>query len=1308
MANSCVYVPSKGKTLFKQLRNQFGYSQAVPIFYTAIHPDFVKQYEGLELDSEGIPTYNSLMRNKYIQEMLEVNAVIASLQKNFLEVDDTQQNYDSELNSAMNFNKTSPFNDKYIAYVQKNNNKLRVTIAEKTLESMDTFKRQYGTNLLNKRLADIFKPIGITVGKLSKIEEDAGRVGLTDFSMATKLTQDFSSIIKVANNMEGTQAISEEFSHLIIGTFIEEPLVQRALTLLVNNPELLKSLLGDQYEDVVKFNEGDMTLVAEEALGQLFKESLLEESTGLKSPVFDRMMQKLIKNFSKYDVTDLQNILNEVTASMSNLAKDILNSTKNITEEDILRNKRIVRLNALSKTVDINTEILKDALKIEQKRKAITKGTVKKKAEDTIKLINTYLSPNSDTVFGILQYAKSAIEQMQSLETQYADIGNMEVTQKFSLLRKSLLYSQSYGQFISALTKAIGQAKENQEEGLLKEYTINDNVINLEILVKELNNLSSSLAETFFRHAKPALIAFFKPFFGELVTIKSGPNKGDSITVEKLIERANSDISITDLWLDSMGDSADTLLQLFDAAVKKAKDNAREETIRNITAIQALRIDAERLGITDFEYIFERDSEGNKTGNYISEVNYGQYQLDRKNFIEEVNKKYGKNPTGEQAKNKIEEIRAWNKIHTISFSQPNPDFYHNKEYDKLQGTDKMKILNRFYDIKGRFDALLPGNRVSLTKAIQLRKSGTQRFIESASSPSTLFDNIKESIKDALIEQEDDDTLFGDTSTKNLTTFDNKEFMTIPVLYTNRLKNPEELSDDVFASLMSYGYMANTYKEVSDILDPLEVGRTFVKSDNREVTKTRGFQKIEGVVIDNESSNIAAKLDYFMASQVYQRYLADSGAWEILGKNVNKQKFVGLLLKGSSLAQQGFNYLANIANTTTGVAMQNIEAACGQHFNIKELFQADKEYIAAMKDFMPELNSRLKTNKLSLFTEKLNIKQDYEQRVRNKQKSNWLERIFGQQIAFFGQEAGDHWLYHRTAIAMCCRMKVYVGKMEVSLWDALEIKNVYKDNNEIKELVVPEGTRLVSTGELVNFSDIGRKIMHVNHGLFGIYNKEDQNKANSVIGGKLLQQYRKWIKPQMNKRFQAGQHSVVMNEFEEGYYRTVVRLGGEILRGKVQFVECFESLDDWERQNILRAVTELFQTFCIWALANWVEWPDDKKRPWALKLAEYSVKRLAHETGGLTPSTIMIGENLKTIKEPIAMVGLLQDCLNLFNSVLDPSDWTDEISSGPYKGLSTVEKNFIKSPIPIVAQYRQISKFAKEIDNSMIYYTRPSY
>jgi hypothetical protein len=38
----------------------------------------------------------------------------------------------------------------------------------------------------------------------------------------------------------------------------------------------------------------------------------------------------------------------------------------------------------------------------------------------------------------------------------------------------------------------------------------------------------------------------------------------------------------------------------------------------------------------------------------------------------------------------------------------------------------------------------------------------------------------------------------------------------------------------------------------------------------------------------------------------------------------------------------------------------------------------------------------------------------------------------------------------------------------------------------------------------------------------VYNEEDSNAASRVIMGRLLQQYRKWIKPQFNKRFQKAQ------------------------------------------------------------------------------------------------------------------------------------------------------------------------------------------
>jgi hypothetical protein len=85
---------------------------------------------------------------------------------------------------------------------------------------------------------------------------------------------------------------------------------------------------------------------------------------------------------------------------------------------------------------------------------------------------------------------------------------------------------------------------------------------------------------------------------------------------------------------------------------------------------------------------------------------------------------------------------------------------------------------------------------------------------------------------------------------------------------------------------------------------------------------------------------------------------------------------------------------------------------------------------------------------------------------------------------------------------------------------------------------------------------------------------------------------------------------------------------------------------------------------------------------------------------------MLQENLKTFKSPLPSLTTMQNGLNVILSAVDPSDWTDEISSGPYKGLSTFEKNIIKSPIPIVAQYRQIDKFVSDIDNSINYYARP--
>ena len=43
--NYCTYVPSKGKSLFRELKKQFGYQTARGIFLRAINPEFIRDFK---------------------------------------------------------------------------------------------------------------------------------------------------------------------------------------------------------------------------------------------------------------------------------------------------------------------------------------------------------------------------------------------------------------------------------------------------------------------------------------------------------------------------------------------------------------------------------------------------------------------------------------------------------------------------------------------------------------------------------------------------------------------------------------------------------------------------------------------------------------------------------------------------------------------------------------------------------------------------------------------------------------------------------------------------------------------------------------------------------------------------------------------------------------------------------------------------------------------------------------------------------------------------------------------------------------
>ena len=1295
---SCTYIPSKGADLFRQLKKQFGYELARDIFLRAISPKFINDFrKTLSLDTEGIPSFESVMNNPWIKNFIGKARMLKSL-NTFKPLEDTVDNFNIALEEAYAFNNNSQYED-YIATVEyTEDGKILTTVSPKSEAAIEKFNNQYGTYKLNKSLASIFEELGITIGHLTNAEVSAGRVGHIEFSKAKRIAQDFKSMIRVANNLEGAEAISEEFSHLVIELFKAEPLVVRAFNALRTNRDALEQILGDDFNAVYDYHNGNLEQVAEEALGHLLQKNLLANTVETKyNSLFGRIKNFIISKFKNFKLSDIDKAIQEADNAMNSLAKKIMTNTLQATKEDVDNIDRDASFNALSKRVERNINILKNAIQVETKRFKINEGV----DEDVIKLLLSSLKKlsgeNSDTVLGLATYAESAINELTGLYEGLKDTNSMTLNEKAIQLRNVLQYLQSYARFIEELTTAY-----NEERDLY------DNIFNLEIidettlgdLFDSLNSLNTKLSNEF----KIQSITLFSEFIEDYI---------DKLDIEarELIQNATSDIGFIDRWLQSMEESSDVLLKVFDLVAKKAKAKARHSTIKTIQKIQAWMLKAESLGYTEFEWMFEHNSNGDKTGNYISEVNIGEFEMQLNLFLKNLDAKYGKNPSGEQAKKKIAEKKEWLDKYSFEYANkryPKNDMWRNAEYDSLSSEQK-SLLQEFKNIKAELDTLIPESKVTSNLAIQIRKSKGQRFIESATSPSQIFENIKNGFRSSFYDSEDDDQIFGATVRRGLTNFDGTEYMVLPIHYTNRLKNPNELSTDVVGSLMAYAYMCHQYSELENIIHPMEIGRTIVK-EMRKVKQTRGnnplVERVEALgetyyndIVHTDGTNIIKKLDDFFESQIYQRYIKDEG---VVGK-FNIAKTVNKALEYSAMAQLGFNWLANIANIAQGICMSNIEVAAGQYFKFTELLKADKEYASLMVDYIPEIGSRVKTNKLSLISQYFNLKQDFTGKIRRSNKKNLLERIFGSHVAFLGQEAGDHWLYHRAAIAHMIHTKILVNGTEMSVWDALRIEDAAVGHG-IKEVVMDEAYNL--DGTKFDKDIFGMQIATLNHNLFGIYNEEDANAANRISLGRMLMQYRKWMVPLYKRRFGSETVDITTGERYRGYYRTFWKVLQELKRGEVQLGMLRNQLSERDWQDVKRAIFELIQFFAAWGASEFIDWPDDKERPWGLKLGEYATHRLAHELGGLTPSLAMVNETLKTVKTPFAMLSAVQNAAHLVASLIDPRDYVDELQSGPYKGMSTLEKNFIKAPLPGIAQYRQVDKFVGDLDNSIMYYLRP--
>jgi hypothetical protein len=1319
---SCTFAPKKGTDLFYEIKKEVGYDKAWEVIGILNNSKFKEDFkDSLTFNSEGFPSFEETMKNPYIQEVLGIDNTRKILQKDFKELEDTFDNYKMALHQAKEFN-LGEHSEKFTAVVKNENGKLRVTILPRTETAIEEFNNQFASTMLNEKLERILSPIGVSYGMLSEAEQLAGRIGSVDFSVVKRMAEDSISMIHVANNMEGVNALSEEYTHLIVAAFRDTPLMQRLINSLTYHPDIIQEILGDEYDDNLTYHQGNMEIMAEEAVGKLLRDHFMREVAGTGYLV-QRLKSYIYSKFKDIDTNEIAQAMIDSENALSQLAKDILSGKEKVDLSQV--KERNLQLNALSERIERNMKILEEAMITEHKRGILSED------EQIPKRLN-YLQNamnQGDEKFTITAIAKYAYEAVGALIGANTLISRPESdpNKKMKNIRSAKITLDSYGKFVHALNLLIAEEEHLSKDPnvepdlrsmLIGTFNVTDkdgNIVEVDLgnSLRALNNLVNQIGAVVSKEAIDAYAEFLKPILGERVAYELGKKAGTSVAVKDLLESADSDISFFDMWVDSMADSKDVILQSFDTIIKKAKDAAQADAIEDINRIQRLYRKAKEKGITNFEFAFERDRNGNKTGYYISEVNERQWEADRLKMEEDLSAKYGDNPTGAERDAKNAERKAWHSTHSLLANDQyvvNPDVYHNSDYDTLT-SDEKAILEEFKAIKDELDAVLPEKDVAENKAIQIRKSVSMRFLESLSSPSTMLDNLKNHLADELLDREDDNQLFGENTRQSLTDFSGREHRVLPVLYTHMLRNPNEISTDIFGSLIAYAAMARKYEQLNKIVDSIEVGRMVMEERDKRVQETRGDSGlVEGLrtgrgpisqkIFKRQGTNMMQKLEEFLDAQLYGRTQKDEGVKTIFGFNFNKAKVGNKILSIASVAQLAYNGLAQLASAAQGIAMINIEAAAGEYFNAKQLAAADAEYISLMGKFIAELGSPMPSNKLALFDRAINFKGDFFKNAKQADMRKLMQRLLGKQFGFLGQEAGDHWLYNRVAIAMAKARIVKVNGVEMSLWDAIEYRE------EDMYLGLPEGTINATTGKEITLQSFGREIQEVNKELFGLYNDEDSMAANRYIMGRALIQYRKYMRPLWNKRFGGHRKSNVTGRDYEGFYVTAGKVFLEMATRKRALFDFSSNLTDHQKKNLIRAVFEVVQFGAVSLLATMLDAPDDwEEGGRALALANYIAKRLKRELGMFVPSTTMFSEWYATVQAPFAALNVIKFAGDFMGHVMFPPSWIEELKNGRYKGMTHLEKAAYMLPIPILSYYRQYDKMWNRLDEMADYYTR---
>ena len=1147
------------------------------------------------------------------------------------------------------------------------------------------------TNIIFKSIKD-YGPVFNAEAAVNMINNVAANIYVVtkpnNIKSATDNTGAFSTTDNdITDDTYNSNILAEEWGHFVVEAVTNNPLKDRMLKTLKND-EVLQRLLGDDYYKYQKIYNGDIDLLAREALGKMMAQVLNSyDPAAPNDRLFERYKNSILNFFGNKDPDEIDEIINQVRAQVYEFTTNAFAGKYNLNIRTPEYNRTLYNL---GEQVSKEHKILERMIKQEEKRLAIygrgAKATIKEKKESSVDFddaqklfIDTLKQDLEDhkELEGIYRYVDKAVTILKQLSNRLDTIDTFtgSDSSKFSILKNIRDYMASYGSILEELRQEISIAK---KEG---NTTLRDK---LQDSLYEFSGLVAQLGNDWTEITKDEFANYVKEFEGEGISM-SIKGKRKQYTIRELLDYTEQDITIVERWVDSMADSTDPILRIYDAIVKKQKNKARLTTIDMEKELLMHAKKLEEAGIDNTDFMYERRTkDGRLSGNFVTKYNWSDYYTDLSSYVKSLDPNLSK-------QDKARLISQWKNEH-MSGNNPT-DEYINPVYTEIQNNPAKKAYYDYImDLKKSLDYGLPARYVRISKAPQIRRD----FLERVLGKSNKLGYLWESIKDDLVRREDDDEFsYGKQD------FEGNQIFTLPIYYTKSLRDKNDLSTDCTSSMIAYMAMANDYIAMNEVIDALEVGKLLLAK--RKVARTKGGRILkelinkesEDLTMEGSESKAFARLNDFMEMQVYGNQMKDEGT--VAGIDVGKA--ANMLNKIQSYGTTALSVLTGTANLAQNILNSSLESIAERFFSKKDLANADLVYSKMLPEYLGEIGNRIQIGKMALFAEKFNVLQDYKQSIRDVDwsRKTWLSRLFKENTLWFTTSAGDHYTQMRTALALAHSWKVSDSEGNiVPLFEALEVKYLDDSHPEYgAKLVIPEGY-LDSNGNPITeeyFIKFTKVVRGINDKLYGIYNQEDKNAMQSRAIGRLLIMYRNWMRPLYLKRYGVEKYNEDIGTFEEGYYRTLYHYISNIIKdlkkGELTIFQQWGMLTNEQKGSIWQAISEL-STFGILLgiISSLKSIPDDKdKNNWLADYISYAIIRLKADMGALVPGPAMLDEGLRLFDNPFAAIGVLKNTRQLFN-LLNPDTWTTEIDQGIYKGYTKAEKIMLK-PLPFVRQFQNL-------------------